>query len=547
MSSSTARQMVMDLGEKAFHRRETLSRHLGFACFEALAARPGHRLLVDRTTDRRELNCGKLLAVSLAFARRIEPALEGRKRVGVVFPPGMGAFVANLALVLIDRVPVNLNFTAGRAATEASIRQAEIDTIISTKAVQDRFEDFPWTENTIDLVTELKATSKLTILGYLAAIRLLPARMLARRLGIPEVGDHAEAGLLFSSGSTGEPKGIALTHRNIIGNCEQIAECNLLNPKETMLACLPVFHSFGFTVQLWYPLLHGIRVVTSPSPLEVKKLVTVIREEAVTVHVATPTFFRPFFKRATREDMQSVRYVVAGAEKTPAGFHRQWEDAFGSEYLEGYGLTETSPVVCCNLPATPGEDPRQSLRREKSVGKLFPGMAARIIDPDSRQPKSLYETGILCLRGANVFGGYLGDSERTRQVFDDHWFVTGDLARFDKDGFLYIEGRISRFSKIGGEMVPHGTIEEHLTAALELQEQERPTLAVAGVQDEAKGESLVLLTAIDLSPELIREKLSALGVPNLWIPRRIKRVDEIPCLASGKLDLRALKNLAAQG
>jgi acyl-[acyl-carrier-protein]-phospholipid O-acyltransferase/long-chain-fatty-acid--[acyl-carrier-protein] ligase len=241
---------------------------------------------------------------------------------------------------------------------------------------------------------------------------------------------------------------------------------------------------------------------------------------------------------------------VTGAEKLPNELAEAFQERFGKEVLQGYGLTETSPVVSVNLPepAAPKSDdperyPVQPSSRRGSVGKLAPGIAAQIRDPDTGAALSLHETGMLWLRGPNVFDGYLDDSERSAEVLIDGWFKTGDLGRFDEDGFLYIEGRLSRFSKIGGEMVPHETIESKIVELLELPRDER-LIAVAGIPDEAKGEALVVLSTLEIEPGLLREKLAAAGFPNLWIPKKLQRIEVIPILASGKLDLKKCKDLA---
>jgi len=539
---------VIDFGEQEFQEREELKRHLGIACFRSLGHHPWRVIIVDRSTGRKELSAGKILAVSLALSRKWKKTIPG-KRVGVVFPPGIGGMLTNLALVLIGKVPVNLNFTMGEATLRSSMKQAEIETIISAEAVRKKLPNFPWAEDTRDLLLELASLSKAEIIGLLAAIWVCPSGWLSRRFDIPQKGDHEEAGLLFSSGSTGEPKGIALSHRNIIGNCRQVDMCKILPPGEILLGCLPIFHSFGFITVLWMPLIMGVKVVTLPSPLEPKKIAKTIEEEKATVLFGTPTFYRPYFKRVDPAQLRNLKYVVAGAEKTPAGFARKWEDQFGSRYLEGYGLTETTPVVSINLPGlsrVPGPYRGRVGNRTGSVGRLVHGMAARIVDPQSGKVLPIHEVGILHLKGPNVFSGYLDNPALTAKVFQDGWFVTGDLARFDEEGFLYIEGRISRFSKIGGEMVPHGTIENHIVTAFDLEDSERPMVAVTGIADPAKGETLVLLSAIEISSAVLRERLQWAGLPNLWIPRIIKEVEEIPCLATGKLDLKGVERLALE-
>ncbi len=532
---------VLDTGHTDFVARPDLRGHVAARAVRGLARRGGRTFVVDRTLERRELSAAVLLAVARVMAERWRPRLVDEPRVGVVFPAGIGTLVANLALAMLDKVPVNLNFTTGRAAAEKSIAKAGLQTIITAGAVKEKVPDFPWTERCIDLAEERKSVSKKDIVLNLLSVRLLPVSWLIRKWGIPTVGGHREAGLLFSSGSTGDPKGVALTHANIIGNCLQIESCGLLDARETMMACLPPFHSFGFTVTVWYPFFTGMRIVALPSPLETRRVADAIEAEKVTVMMGTPTFFRPYFKRVEPAKLKSLRFVVGGAEKTPKGFHRMWEEMFGGSYLEGYGLTETSPVVSCNLPAREGVAAEV---REGSVGRLFPGMEARVVDASTGEVKRRGELGILELKGVNVFGGYLDDPIATRQCFRDGWFVSGDLARIDGAGFLYIEGRLSRFSKLGGEMVPHGTVEQAIIEEFGLQDSESPLVAVTGVYNDQKGEALVVLAAVEIKPDTLRERLTKRGLPNLWIPRVIKRVDVIPCLASGKLDLRALNELA---
>ncbi len=340
-----------------------------------------------------------------------------------------------------------------------------------------------------------------------------------------------------------------LSHRNILANCIQVHESGVLDRREKLLAFLPIFHSFGFTVTLWYPLIYGLKLVTLPSPLDTKRIAQAVADEKVTILVGAPTFYRPHFKRTDPAQLASLKWVVGGAEKTPTGFHQQWEQAFGSRYLEGYGLTETSPVVSVNLPERLANGTKKLLpeaSREGSVGRLFYGMAARITDAASGEVLPIGAIGMLELRGANVFAGYLDDPDQTESVFRDGWFITGDLARLDEDGYLYIEGRVSRFSKIGGEMVPHGTVEQAVAKALGLEDAETPQVAITGVTDPQKGEALVLLSTQPLDVDSLRQKLQGAGLPNLWIPKRVVQVGAIPMLPSGKLDLKGMAKRAIQ-
>jgi acyl-[acyl-carrier-protein]-phospholipid O-acyltransferase/long-chain-fatty-acid--[acyl-carrier-protein] ligase len=542
-----ARRALLDLGAEAFEERPVLRRHLAREAVRQLAKRPGKIELIDRYPARREVKAAQLLAVAAALSRRLRATAPGA-RIGLVFPPGAGATIANLAVACAGKVPVNLNFTAGRASLEASLRVAEISTVLTADAVRTKFPDFPWPADTRDLRAEIAAAGgKRAILPWLLAAWVLPNQWIPALLGLPRVGDRTEAALLFTSGSSGEPKGVVLTHRNLLANCAQISSLSILPDNARIVGCLPIFHSFGFTVTIWYPILRGCQVVTVPSPLETRKIAEAIRDEEATVLIGAPTFLRPFLKKVTSAELRSLDLVVTGAEKLPSDLYDAFLQQYHIEIMQGYGLTETTPVSNVNQPDPPlvtDTAEVQPGKRRGTVGRLMPGMTARIVDPDTGAEKPMTETGMLWLRGANIFTGYLHDPEKTATALRDGWFVTGDLARFDTDGFLSIEGRLSRFSKIGGEMVPHGTVEQKIIEAFGWDQSDGLVAAVVGVPDPAKGEALVLLTAREVTPEALREKLTAAGLPNLWVPKLVYRVEKIPVLGTGKTDLKGCRELA---
>ena len=543
-----ARQALLDLGEQAYQQRLELRRNLAYECLRSLARHPWKTVLVDRTAERREVSGGMLLAAAATYAALLRREVPER-RVGIVLPPGAGGYIANLAVVLAGKVPVNLNFTAGPAAIQSSLRLAEVKTVISAEAMQAKLPQFPWPPLTRDMRVDLQRCGKPAVVGRLALVWLLPSSLLASLWRVSRHGGHAEAGLLFTSGSAGEPKGVPLSHRNILGNCGQISATGILSKRETLLACLPIFHSFGFTVTLWYALMRGIRTVTLPSPLDAKRTIEAIEEEKITVYVGTPTFIRPVLKRAEPAQLRSLRFMVSGAEKLPVDLFEFALQKFGLRILQGYGLTETTPVTNVNLPVPPNLPKgvkAQEGHRLGSVGRLFAGMTARIVHPETGEVLPPNETGIVCFRGPNVFSGYLKDPVRTAEALRDGWFVTGDLGRFDDDGFLYIEGRLSRFSKVGGEMVPHLSIEQKIVEVFNLEAAEVQKVVVLGVPDAAKGESLVLLTTEPITVAELREKLTAAGLPNLWIPKIVRRIDRIPVLGSGKCDLKGCRVIASE-
>lgn len=545
----SARRALLDLGEQAFQARPVLKRHLAREAIRALAKHPRHVAVVDRTAERREVTAGQLIAVAAVLARRIRATIP-EQRVGIVLPPGAGATIANLAIACAGKVPVNLNFTAGRAAVEASLRIGEINTVLTADAMRAKVPNFPFPARTLDFRAEVEAAGgRKAIIPWLLAANLLPNQWVANLMGLPRTGDHDEAALLFTSGSSGEPKGVVLTHRNILSNCAQISSLSILPESATMLACLPVFHSFGFTVTLWYPLMRGCRVVTVPSPLDTKRIVDAIREERATVMIGAPTFIRPFLKKATREELKTLNLVVTGAEKLPMDLYDSFLAQFGIEILQGYGLTETTPAASINQyhpPITTATAEHQEGKRLGAVGRLLPGSSAKITDPETGEELPLNSTGMLWLKGPHVFPGYLKDPAKTAAALKDRWFITGDLGRIDEDGFLFIEGRLSRFSKIGGEMVPHGTIEQRIITAFDWDQSEGPTAVVTGIPDASKGEALVLLTTREVALGDVRARLLEAGFPNLWVPKLVAKVESIPLLGTGKTDLKGCRELAIQ-
>ena len=542
---ATVREELLKLGEFCFSRRRSLNHHLAAEAVRGLKRRPFAKLVIDGMDDS-GLTGAKLLGAAVALSRHLRNEFPNESRIAIVLPSSKGGIVANLAVALADKVPVGLNFTSGRAAVEACCKQSSLRIALTATAFVSRLTDFPWPERVLKL-DELLPTLKSRIILWWILCLITPSWLLLRLLRIPRQGGHREAVLLFTSGSSGDPKGVILSHRNILGN---VAQFNVLldaTREDAILASLPFFHSFGCTVTLWYPLVQGVRVVTTPNPLEAAKNSALIERYRITLLVAAPTFLRGYIRKAEPEQFRSLRLMITGAEKLPLDLAEAFEQKFGKHVFEGYGLTETAPVVSVNLPEPIPKVPGglvQPSSRVGSVGKMAPGIAAEIRDPDTDQKLSLHDTGMLWLRGPNIFEGYLNDPARTAEVLYDGWFKTGDIGRFDEDGFLYIEGRLSRFSKIGGEMVPHEALEEKIRAALGLDGHSERVIAIIGLTDQAKGEAIVLLSAMEVDMAQLRDKLRDAGVPNLWIPKKVCRVDTIPALASGKLDLARCKRVA---
>lgn len=502
-------------------------------------------------TDDSATSFDKILGAAIALSGEIKK-LTRKKRVGILLPPGKGGMVANLAVLFAGKIPVNINFTSSRSAVESSIRQSGIDKFITADPFVRKIPSFPWPPNRdLIFIERTLPMLKKKIVCWVILSKLLPTSVIARILGLGGSRGDDEAVLLFTSGSSGEPKGVPLSHRNILANVCQFGSRINLGHEAKILGCLPLFHSFGSTVTLWYPCVQGVNLVTYPSPLETKRLAELIDMHKVNMLLSTPTFLRGYMRRVKPELLQSLEYVVTGAEKLPQSLATAFKEKFAILPMEGYGLTETSPATNINLPRAEqqGAAPVIETNRFGSVGKFLPGIAIKITNPATGAPCPVDTQGTIWLRGANVFSGYLDNPKKTAEVITDGWFNTGDIGRLDDDGFLYIEGRLSRFSKIAGEMVPHETVEAAITKVLGLDQDAERRIAVVGIPDVQKGEAIALLTTVcgdTVEQECIdlRYKLMDQGLPSLWCPKTFIPTTEIPILASGKLDIKGCQELA---
>ena len=549
-SAATLRQSLLEVSEEAYASRPLFKGSLATALLEGLKKHSRSKLFDG--TDDSSIGFDRLLAAALVFSKHIREETDN-PRVGIVLPPGKAGMVANLAVLFAGKTPVNLNFTASHEAIRSAMRQADLDRFITADPFVRKVASFPWPPNRdLIFIERVLPSLKKKIITWAILGKILPVGVIKSLFGIGKRKGDDEAVLLFTSGSSGEPKGVVLSHRNVLGNVSQFSGRLDADPDARILGCLPLFHSFGSTVTLWFPIIEGIDLVTYPNPLDTKRLGELIQQHGVTFLLATPTFLRGYMKRVKPEQLESIELVVTGAEKLPANLAEAFEKRFGLYPQEGYGLTETSPATNVNLPnpePTTGEVQIPSSRKG-SVGQLLPGIAVRMTNPATDQDCPIDQQGIIWLKGSNIFPGYLDSPKKTAEVLtSDGWFRTGDVGRVDDDGFLYIEGRISRFSKIAGEMVPHEVVEAAVNQALGLDSEAERKIAIVGIPDAQKGEAIILLSTIAgpaLEQECIdlRYKLMDAGVPSLWCPKAIVPIEEIPVLASGKLDLKGCQMLA---
>ena len=542
---------IYDMGYDEFAKLDELRYTLPYAIASGLAKAGENPLLCDFSDAGKAYSGYDMLCAALALSEEMA-GLSGKPRIGVLIPPSFEAAAANYALTFAGKIPVNLNFTMGPVAAKSCVETADIDVMLTCRKFREKISaanpKYPWTSKVeyLEDILENIPIEKLTMLHSRAEKDF--GGLLAS-YNIDKYADNSkEATLVFTSGSEGAPKAAILTQKNIIANCLQVKASRVFTDDDVLLANLPVFHSFGLLFEVWLMAIEPRYTVSLFNPLDIKSNIRAIKEKRATVMIGSPTFFRAYIKYANPEDLKTLKKAIAGAEKTPAGFEDLWNSTFSpNSYREGYGLTETTPVVGVNMQeADYGYFSTGS--RKGSIGKLFPGMKARILDVSTRKELPFGQRGLLSMLGPNVFAGYLGRPEATAEVFDGDWLVTGDLARIDSDGFLYIDGRLSRFSKIGGEMVPHATVEDALNKAFGFDSAQIPMLAVSSRLDEGKGEALVVVTADkSLTLHKVKDALRAAGISNLWQPKYIVATDKIPLLASGKLDLFKLAELAKDG
>jgi acyl-[acyl-carrier-protein]-phospholipid O-acyltransferase/long-chain-fatty-acid--[acyl-carrier-protein] ligase len=305
----------------------------------------------------------------------------------------------------------------------------------------------------------------------------------------------------------------------------------------------------GFSITLWCVLGLDLKGIYHFSPLDAKQIGKLCQEHGATILIAAPTFLRNYLRRCSKEDLATLDVVVAGAEKLPQDLSNAFEDKFGVRPVEGYGTTELSPLVSVNIPPSRAKRGDTIGLKEGSVGRPVPEVVAKVIDPETGRDVAPGQPGLLLIGGPNVMQGYLGQDAKTAEVMRDGFYVTGDIARVDEDGFIFITGRQSRFSKLGGEMVPHLVIEEALQKIIGEGDEQKICTAVTAIPDERKGERLIVLhTAMEKLPEHVVRELAAFGLPNLWIPSpdSFFEVTEIPVLGTGKLDLQRLKQVAQE-
>ena len=450
-----------------------------------------------------ELSGHRFITAVLLMRGAFNKLLGKEQNVGLIVPTSAGGSIANMATLSLGKTIVNLNYSSGTASLKHAIKIAGIKQVLSSKQFITKLKakgfDLEEALDEVEVIylEDIKASmSKLSQLLTFVQVKLLPTRLLSL-FYIKSVSIDDTAAILFSSGSEGTPKGIELTHQNIMGNIKQIT--TVLNPQDSdvMLGTLPIFHSFGLTVSTMLPLIEGIPVVCHPDPTDGLGIAKISVKYDATFLFATATFFRLYARNRKIHPLMfdKLRMVVAGAEKLPKEVRELFKERFGKTVYEGYGTTETTPVASCNIhdALLPDSYAIQQGNKFGTVGLAVPGSSFAIVDPESFEPLPTGEAGMILIGGTQVMKGYLGDEEKTKSVIKTidgiRWYVTGDKGYVDEDGFLTIVDRYSRFAKLGGEMVSLGLVESEIAKLLD----EDSQIAITAIPDDKKGEKVVLL------------------------------------------------------
>ena len=497
-----------------------------------------------------ELNNVKFIAAVLSFAKVLKTKLRGQRHVGVLLPSSAAGAIVNMALFVLGKVPVNLNYTLSAESMQKALAKAQIDTVLSSAKFLDKLTAKGFDFNAIladkllfaeDIAKGLNKTAKTH--AFLTALFAPQWWIKLRYFANVQLDDTAT--ILFSSGSEGDPKGIELSHKNLLTNIKQVSELLNFRRDDVILNSLPIFHSFGLTVTTLLPLCEGVKMVSVADPTDGATIGKMSAKHGVSILFGTSTFFRLYTRNKKLHPLmfQNVRIVIAGAEKLKTDVKDAFRLKFGLEIYEGYGTTETAPVAAVNVPNILEKDSLKELTftKEGTVGLPLPGTIIKIVDPDTLNELKTGEDGLILIGGGQVMKGYLDDPEKTAEVIAEldgvRYYKTGDKGHIDEHGFVTIVDRYSRFAKIS-----LGAVEANLSQAIG----EDAVFVATAVNDDKKGESVVLLVKSELTISEIQQRIKTLNIPPIMLPSEIFLVDEIPLLGSGKIDFKRAKLLATE-
>lgn len=502
------------------------------------------------------LSGDRFIVATLMMAKEIGARVGKSQNIGILLPTSAAGSIGNMALLSLNKTIVNLNYSSPIESLKHSVQIAGIEHIVASKQFVTKLKakgfdltELLETQNVIYLEDIKKSISKAKSIAMMLAVKLLPASVLSA-IFVKGNDPKQTAAILFSSGSEGTPKGIELTHTNIMGNIKQVTI--LINPTDddVMLGTLPIFHSFGLTVTTLLPLVEGIPVACHPDPTDGVNIGKIAAKYQATMLFATATFFRLYTKNRKLNPLmfKDLRLIIAGAEKLPIEVKNEFKTKFNKEIYEGYGATETTPVASVNIPDVLMQESWKVQVGNKfgTVGLPVPGSSFKIVDPDTHEELPTEEEGMILIGGTQIMKGYIAAPEKTASVIVEldgiRWYITGDKGRLDKDGFLTIVDRYSRFAKVGGEMVSLGLVEGEISKIL----QDDSQIAITALPDAKKGEKLILLLEGEMALDTLKEEIKNIGLNPLFVPAQYFAVEELPKLGTGKADFKGVKNLAME-
>jgi acyl-[acyl-carrier-protein]-phospholipid O-acyltransferase/long-chain-fatty-acid--[acyl-carrier-protein] ligase len=492
--------------------------------FVRIAKRYGSKTaFIDRTSDRR-ITYSKALIASLILAEKFKKYTKGF--LGIMIPTSAGCAFSILGTLMSGRTPVMINYSTGAANNAVyAQKKCNFETIVTSKALLEKI-NCPVVDGMVfieDIMEEISSSEKLKA----ALISKLPVKLILKMIHSGHEDDNIV--ILFTSGSEKDPKAVQLTHRNIASNIRSFSKVMKMYDKDIMLANLPYFHVFGLTVNLWTPLYFGMTIVSYANPLDYKMICTILREEGPTVMVGTPSFLWGYLRKSEPGDFRSVRLIVSGADKCPDVHRREFLEKHGITLYEGYGATETSPVISTNTPEH---------NKPGSVGKVLPDVKVRIENYETGNECTIDEVGRIMVKGDLVMKGYLDDFEETSMRIRHGWYDTGDMGFIDEDGFLWHAGRLKRFVKIGGEMISLVKVEDVLQKILP----ESVSCSVVEVLDALKGVKIVAAVTQKVDERKILKQMSE-QLPNIALPKQFIVIEDLPKMGSGKVDFRTVTDM----
>jgi len=482
--------------------------------------------VIDKTTGQ-SVTYSKALIGSLILKSRFEKYDKGF--IGIMIPTSAGCALASVAALMSGRIPVMINYSTG---AEANARYAQkkcnFKTIIASKALLDKI-DCPVIEGMVlieDIMKSVTTGEKLKT----ALKTLMPAGTIINSI---HKGDENDAAvILFTSGSEKDPKAVPLSHKNIASNIESFSEYAKITGEDKLLSNLVFFHVFGLTVNLWVPFYHGMTMVTYANPTDFKTISTIARDEQPTLMVGTPSFFWGYLQKSDPGDFKTLRLMIAGADKCPDALRDGYMQKHGVTLLEGYGATETSPVISVNT---------LEFNRPGSTGKVLPNIEVRIENFETGENCPIGDTGKILVKGPSIMTGYFEDPEQTAEVLRDGWYDTGDMGYLDEDGYLWHAGRFKRFTKVGGEMVSlvkvENVLEKHLPEGV--------SCCVVEVMDEKKGSIIVATVSQEVNKtEILRKMMEELT--SISLPRQFVVIENLPMMPTGKIDFRTTTKMVEE-